>query len=159
MWQCDIPGFGALALEHLVCDYNGTLAEDGRLLPGVPARLQALANDWRITLVTADTHGTVREALADLPVHLALLHASRETPQDVQKCALVERLGAEHVAAVGNGRNDRAMLRAARLGIALVQGEGAAADTLAAADVVCREATDALDLLRYPQRLVATLRC
>ena len=32
-----IPGFGRLALEHLVCDYNGTLARDGVLLDGVSA--------------------------------------------------------------------------------------------------------------------------
>jgi hypothetical protein len=38
-----IPGFGRLALEHLVCDYNGTLARDGVLLDGVAARLTALA--------------------------------------------------------------------------------------------------------------------
>ena len=35
-----IPGFGALRLEHLVLDYNGTLALDGRLLRGVGPRLR-----------------------------------------------------------------------------------------------------------------------
>ena len=38
-----IPGFGALRLEHLVLDYNGTLALDGRLLRGVRPRLRRLA--------------------------------------------------------------------------------------------------------------------
>jgi hypothetical protein len=28
-----IPGFGTLRLEHLVLDYNGTLALDGRRCP------------------------------------------------------------------------------------------------------------------------------
>ena len=27
-----IPGYGAVRIEHLVLDYNGTLAVDGRLL-------------------------------------------------------------------------------------------------------------------------------
>ena len=36
-----IPGFGALRLQHLVLDYNGTLALDGRLPPAVRPRLRA----------------------------------------------------------------------------------------------------------------------
>ena len=35
MIEIDVPGFGALRLEHLVLDYNGTLACDGMLLEGV----------------------------------------------------------------------------------------------------------------------------
>jgi hypothetical protein len=35
MLKIDIPGFGALELEHLVCDFTGTLSVDGRLLSGV----------------------------------------------------------------------------------------------------------------------------
>ena len=30
-----IPGFGALELQHLVLDYNGTLAVDGKLIRGL----------------------------------------------------------------------------------------------------------------------------
>jgi soluble P-type ATPase len=33
MQSTQIPGFGELTLEHLVLDYNGTLAVDGLLLP------------------------------------------------------------------------------------------------------------------------------
>ena len=43
MIAVDIPGLRELRLEHLVLDYNGTLAEDGKLLPGVATTLQALA--------------------------------------------------------------------------------------------------------------------
>ena len=60
--------------------------------------------------------------------------------------------------AIGNGRNDRLMLRDAVLGIALVQTEGAAAEAIANADVVCTHILDALDLLANPLRLAATLR-
>lgn len=42
--------------------------------------------------------------------------------------------------------------------IAIVGGEGCAADALAAADVVCTDVHDAIDLLLTPMRLVATLR-
>ncbi len=50
------------------------------------------------------------------------------------------------------------MLRAAALGIALVQREGASAEAIASADVVCSSVIDALDLLRNPKRLIASLR-
>jgi len=43
MIELTVPGFGALRLEHLVLDYNGTLAVDGKLLPGVRDALGALA--------------------------------------------------------------------------------------------------------------------
>ena len=67
-------------------------------------------------------------------------------------------LGADRVVAIGNGRNDEAMLRAARLGIAVIGTEGAATATLLAADVVCTSVTDALDLLLDERAITATLR-
>ena len=50
------------------------------------------------------------------------------------------------------------MLAEAALGIAVVGPEGAAAATLAAADVVAPGIFSALDLLANPLRLTATLR-
>jgi soluble P-type ATPase len=49
----------------------------------------------------------------------------------------VAALGADSTAAIGNGRNDAAMLRVARIGIAIVGPEGSASAAIAAADVVC----------------------
>lgn len=69
----------------------------------------------------------------------------------------MEQLGTGCVC-IGNGRNDHLMLRPAALAIAVVQQEGAWTDTLASAQVIVREIRDALDLLLYPQRLIATLR-
>ena len=43
MIEIDIPGFGILRLEHLVLDYNGTIAVDGQPVQGVKERLIALA--------------------------------------------------------------------------------------------------------------------
>jgi soluble P-type ATPase len=152
----DIPGFGRLELEHLVTDYNGTLAVDGRLLPGVADRLSELAANLDIHVVTADTFGLAASELAGTPVSLAIIPVENQAKA---KLELVSRLGTKTVVAIGNGRNDRLMLHAAALGIALVQREGAAAETIAAADVVSLDAVDALDLLRLPKRLIATLRC
>jgi P-type E1-E2 ATPase len=151
----DIPAFGALALEHLVLDYNGTLAVDGRLLPGVKSRLDRLARVLRIHVLTADTFGRARASLANLDCRLEILARGAE---DRAKAAYVRRLGAERVACIGNGRNDRLMLRTARLGVGVIQAEGAAAQTLAAADLVLPSIIDALDLFQKPRRLLASLR-
>jgi soluble P-type ATPase len=153
--EATIPGFGELRLLHVVFDYNGTLALDGALLPGVAAALTTLAGDVHVHVITADTFGGAAAELAGLPVRLTVLAAEAQTEA---KRGYVTALGAAGVAAVGNGRNDAQMLAAARLGIALVQGEGCAAETLAAADVVAGGVLEAVALLRSPRRLIATLR-
>ena len=155
MREVVIPGFGALRLEHLVLDYNGTLAVDGKLLRGVRPRLVRLARSMQVHVVTADTFGKARAALAGLPCTAVILgHRS----QDRAKAAYVRRLGASRAACIGNGRNDALMLRAAALGIAVVQAEGAAGAAALAADLWVTDVRDALDLLLKPLRLTASLR-
>lgn len=153
--KIDVPGFGRLRIGHLVLDFNGTLAMDGRLLPGVRSRLRRLARLMTIHVLTADTFGSARRELADAPCALVILGARG---QDAAKARYVRALGKTGVVCVGNGRNDRAMLRAARLGIAVIQGECASTQALGAADVVAHSVIDALDLLLESRRLVATLR-
>ena len=155
MLEIDIPGFALLRLRHLVLDYNGTLAVDGVLLPGVKDRLEKLSNTLNLHVLTADTFGSSRAALAGLQCAVSILEPER---QDVAKQAYVERLGATEVVCIGNGRNDRLMLRSAALGIAVMGGEGAAAAAVTAADIVIPGITDALDLLDQPRRLLASLR-
>jgi len=96
-----IPGAAPLALAHLVLDFNGTLALDGALLPGVDDALRKLVGPLSIHVLTADTFGTAREALSDLPVHLVVLPPDQ---QDEAKRRHVEQLGADRCVAIGNGR-------------------------------------------------------
>ena len=131
MLDLTVPGFGRLELTDVVCDYNGTLAADGLLLEGVRDRLRPLS----CTLVILDAGN-----------------------QAAAKRDLVQKLDADHVVAIGNGRNDRMMLDSARLGIAVCGAEGAAAESLRAGDIVVQHVVDALDLLLTPKRLLATLR-
>ncbi len=42
MLEINIPSFGLLRLEYLVLDLNGTIALDGKLLPGFTDRLDRL---------------------------------------------------------------------------------------------------------------------
>jgi soluble P-type ATPase len=155
MIEVDIPGWGPLKLEHLVLDYNGTLAVDGILYEGVSERLTRLARDLEVHVLTADTFGKVRDGMSGVPCEVTVLSPGA---QDQGKLDFVRRLGPGRTCAMGNGRNDRLMLEAAALGIAVILEEGAAAVSLAAADIVCRSIADALDLLRNPLRLTATLR-
>jgi soluble P-type ATPase len=150
-----IPGAATLNLEHLVLDFNGTLAVDGALVPGVADALRHMASRLDIHVLTADTFGTAREALAGLPVRLVVLPPGQQVEA---KRRHVEQLGADRCVAIGNGYNDRTMLAAAALGIVVVQLEGAAVPTLLAADMVAPDIVAALGLLLHPSRLVATLR-
>ena len=150
-----IPGREPLELAHLVLDYNGTLAVDGNLMPGVSERLMALAGRLDLHVITADTFGLAAVELGSLPVTLQIIGPG---DQAGAKLRLVESLGAGRVVAVGNGANDALMLKAAALGVAILGSEGAATPTLMASDVVVKSPNDALDLLLHPGRLAATLR-
>jgi soluble P-type ATPase len=155
MIAVDVPGHRFLELEHLVLDYNGTLAVDGDLLPGVGDLLRELAKDLRIHVITADTFGKAAAGLAGLPVSRVI---TPHRDQDTAKLDYVVGLGKHAVVAIGNGRNDRRMVEAAALGIAIIQPEGASVETLLKADVACTCILDALELLQFPKRLIATLR-
>lgn len=155
MIEIDIPGRGQLRLRFLVADYNGTLACDGIPIPEVIPLLRALSANLEIHIVTADTFGCAAENLRMHSLKLTILPPDR---QDQGKADYLRQLGAQSAVCLGNGRNDLMMLRDAALGICVTETEGACIQTLQAADIVCRHATDALNLLLNPKRLIATLR-
>lgn len=150
-----IPGFKTLSLEHLVLGYEGTLAVEGRMLVGVFERLRELAGTLRVHVLTVDAAGRAREDLRGLAAGLTLLDPGAEAEA---KRAYVQKLGPERVVAVGNGRNDRLMLGAAALSMAVSSPEGTGVETLAVAHLYLPSVQEALDLLEQPLRLVATLR-
>ena len=155
MISIDIPGRGQFELEHLVLDVNGTLAFDGKLIDGVPQVLADLQGLLEVHLVTADTHGHQAEIDRALNLTATRLQKGNE-PQ--QKAEYVLQLGAERVAAIGQGANDAGMLAAAAIGISLVSPEGLAVETLQAADLLMPDILSALDLFKNPMRMVASLR-
>lgn len=151
----EVPGKSNLQLDHLVLDYNGTLALDGEMIAGVRERIETLANQVQIHVVTADTFGIARQQLQGLPVSLHILEKGSETRQ---KQSYVERLGSDKTAAVGNGSNDVAMLEAAALGICVMGPEGCSSKAMAISDILVKSVIEGLDLLSNPKRLKATLR-
>jgi len=156
MIKINIPGKDEiLEIRRLVLDFNGTLALDGKIKPGVGELLIKLSRQLQIHIVTAGTFGNVENEIHNIPCTLKILSGADQTGQ---KARYVEELGAENTAGIGNGRNDCAMLKKARLGILIIQEEGAAVECLLAADVVCTDIISALNLLLHPLRLSATLR-
>ncbi|HTT39699.1 MAG TPA: hypothetical protein VMH32_18785 [Burkholderiales bacterium] len=155
MIEIQIPGFGHLELEQLVCDYNGTLALDGALIEGVAPRIVELSRCLNVHVLTADTYGTAEHWLASLPCGLTVIGAR---DQDQEKAAFAARLGRTRVAAIGNGRNDRALLAGSALAIAVLGNEGTAVEAIGGAHVIAPSILVALDLLLNPRRLVASLR-
>jgi P-type E1-E2 ATPase len=155
MIELNIPGRGQFELEHLVCDVNGTLAVDGNLQDGVIRGLTTLRDRLKLHLLTADTFG--RQGIIDQQLNL---EAVRIAPGDeaAKKTAYVSQLGADTVAAIGQGANDAGMIAAARLGICILSVEGAAVETLMAADLVMPDINSALELFEKPLRMVAGLR-
>ena len=155
MQTIEIPGYRTLEIRHVVCDFNGTIAVDGRLIQGVADLMKKLSDSLDFHVITADTFGSVKKELIGLPCALTVI-PTKEQAQS--KRSYVLKLGAENVTAVGNGRNDCMMLKAAALSIGLLQEEGISVEALNSADIVCRSIVDALNLLKEPNRLIATLR-
>jgi soluble P-type ATPase len=75
-----------------------------------------------------------------------------------QKEKYVIKIGARTVVALGNGNNDIRMLKAARVGVAVCLREGCSGEAIKAAQILVRSPIDAIDLLIFPKRLIATLR-
>lgn len=155
MIELTIPGRGSVELEHLVCDVNGTLAVDGVLEDGLARSLAVLRDRLQLHLLTADTHG--RQHIIDRQLNIIAVRISGGS-EARQKADYVRRLGAEHVVAIGQGANDVSMLKSAALGICVFSREGAAVETLLAADLVVPDIFTAFELLEKPLRIVASLR-
>jgi len=151
----EVPNFNTLDIRHIVCDYNGTIAKDGILLPSLKPLFEKLEAHYTIHVITADTFGSVKTQLEGCNVTIKVLESDDHTQE---KSDYVRSLGASHCVAIGNGNNDKAMLTVAELGIAVMGSEGCAKDALLSADIIFGNIDEALEILMHEKRLVATLR-
>ncbi|MFT7004544.1 MAG: soluble P-type ATPase [Sulfurimonas sp.] len=151
----NIPGFKELSLKHLVLDYNGTLAKDGVFKVEVKERLEELSTLLSVHVITSDTFGSVQTQLKDFNLKINILISNNHT---LEKATYIQSLGAQNCIAVGNGSNDAQMLQEAAISIALIGDEGCSTKAMLNSDIVCKEISDALDLLLNKNRLIATLR-
>ena len=149
-----IPGRDQFTISHLILDYNGTIALDGRVIPAIIPRLEQLSKDLGIYVITADTHGTATKNCEGLPLEVKVFPTT-----EVGKIKADEALKLTGgVACIGNGFNDIQMSDACDLSICVVGKEGCCGALLSHVDVVVTSIEDALDLLIKPDRLRATLR-
>ncbi len=155
MIEVNIPGFKHLQLEHLVMDYNGTLAIDGMLKEGVKEELQKVSKDLNLHIITADTFGKVQTTFQNDPYTITVLG---KEGQAIGKLKYISQLGLKRCVCMGNGRNDRYMLEQSALGIAVMLEEGTAKESIYSADLLVPGILPAIQILTNPLRLTATLR-
>lgn len=163
----DIPGHGPIDILHLVTDWTGTHSCEGVESEGSLDLIQQLSSLVDVHVLTSDTFGTCRKAfeLAGFEVgegkdvNIIILEGK---DHDNQKAEFVKKLGAENVAAFGNGQNDRGMLSAVDdaggIAIAVDNGEGVARDAMENARITIHGSVRALTLLLNLKSLTATLR-
>jgi len=109
----------------------------------------------KIYILTADTQGTACEESSAMGVEL--LKVSERDSAEV-KLRVVESLNLTRMVAIGNGNNDRLILKEAALGIAVLGDEGMSVLAIKDADIVVKNILDGLELFLKPKRLIATLR-
>jgi P-type E1-E2 ATPase len=117
----------------LICDINGTLAVDGRLIDGVAPLIEEIKRSLEVYLLSADTMGSAAEIAQTLGVKLQRLHPGNEKQQ---KADFVKEHNSNGCITIGQGANDEWMLRDAALGICVLSPEGTAVKTLQSADIV-----------------------
>lgn len=150
-----IPGRDSFELKNVVFDYNGTIAIDGKLINGISKEINELASKLNFYVITADTYGTVQKELEN--TNCEVITIGKEN-QDICKLDFLNSLGANSTLTVGNGRNDKLMLKESILGIAILQDEGLCTETLLSSDVLVKSIYDVFGFLKDTNRLVATLR-
>lgn len=154
MLTINIPGREELTLNHLILDYNGTIAEDGEIIEGIRPRLAELSKNLSIYVITADTHGTAARKCEGLPLQVLTFPT---TEVGLIKAQEAQKLNSG-VITIGNGYNDIQMSDVADLSICVIGKEGCCGALLMHTDVVVTSIEDALDLLLKTGRLRATLR-
>lgn len=150
-----IPGRDPLEINHIMLDYNGTIAIDGMLIDEVKTLINTFAHLVEFHVITADTYGNVASELSEVNCHIIKLSADSAFATKLQ---YLRHLGAKQTVCVGNGYNDREMLQHSLLGIAVLQGEGVNTQALLHSDILCTSILDVFGYLQQPNRLKATLR-
>ena len=154
MIRIDIPGRSTLEIEHVLLDYNGTIAVDGELAPGAADAIRQLAEQAHVAVLTADTYGTAHAQCDPLGVEVVTFPRA-DAAQFKQQYA--SGLSGQ-IACLGNGFNDIGMFSECNLAIAVLDTEGTCAGLIAHADVLARSVAEGLELLLRTDRLRATLR-
>lgn len=151
----EIPGREDIEIKNIVFDYNGTIAINGKLIIGVKEKINLLAKEVNIYILTADTYGSVEKECKE--IEAKVLTFPKENAGGSKK-EIVEKLGAENTICLGNGFNDIPMFKESILSIAVIEGEGASGKLLNQADIVARSISEAINIIGSKNMIKATLR-
>lgn len=153
--KVEIPGRKQFEIKNVVFDFNGTVAIDGKLIDGISEKINDLSKKFNFYIITADTYGTVEKELEGIECKLIKISKFK---QDISKLDFIKKLGSDVTLSIGNGRNDKLMLKESVLGISILQDEGLCVETLLNSDVLVKSIFDIFGYLNDVNRLIATLR-
>ncbi len=148
-------GMEPLEIRNLALDFNGTIATDGQIIPGLQEKIAAIeAQGVRVCCLTADSHGTATPQCEKAGIEVRRFPLAEA---GLEKAAIVQEMKGDTMA-IGNGLNDIPMLDAAEMAVAVIGPEGCSARLISHADIVVTSIFDALDLLLKPTRAKGLLR-
>lgn len=148
------PGREALEIDHLLIDFEGTLAMDRRVHPKAKDKINLLSKRLKIYIFAKEEKERVEEVLRRVRAEILFLNKGESSKQ---KLELLQGLGSFRTAAIGNGMDDLPMMKEAALAIAVLGKEGASGALIQTAHLVFTDVIDALDFLLKPLRQRATL--
>ncbi len=101
-----IPGFDEFKLEHLVLDFNGTIAFDGILLKEVPKLLKEISKSLQVHVVTGDSYGSAKNELKNIDCKILILPVEGQRSAKLQ---YIDNLNPKRVVAIGKGSKQTLM--------------------------------------------------
>lgn len=150
-----IPQLKTINVKNIVFDYNGTIATSGQVSPEIFDQIIALTETFNVFIVTADTFDTVRKRFDATPVEVYIIDHDNGTDD---KAKFIKTIGAEQTIALGNGNNDRQMLKESAIGISVLGDEGLSVKSFNASDLIVKNILDFFEMIEEPKKLIATLR-
>jgi len=148
-----VPGNGVFDIQTVVLDLNGTVSVNGKVIAGVKQRIKQInALGIKTILFSGDTQGTADKIAKDLEVIFIKTSSANDKLKEIKK------LNPNKCVAIGNGLIDASFLKVAKLGIVVIQAEGAHTKAILAADIVMSSINDALDLILNEKIFISTLR-
>ncbi len=147
-----LPGRGMTNIKNLIFDFNGTLTENRKLSEAGREVLETLSQKYAVYVATSDTFGNAKEELKGLNVKIVTVKSGSE------KLELVMKLGYASTIAIGNGNNDKSMLKKAVVGIAVIGRDGATPDAINSADIVIGNIKNIIPLLKNRDLIFSVLR-
>ncbi len=148
------PGQEPIEIDHILIDFEGTLASDGRVHPKAKDKINLLSKRTKIYILIKGEQEKVKETLRRVKAELFF---AKEDDSSLQKLDLLLNLGPPRTAVIGNGIDDFRMMEEAGLSMVVIGKEGTSGKLIQRADLIFTNIIDALDFLLKPLRQKATL--